>query len=522
MKAFHFMKHKKPKKKQRKSLFHAPTHNSKQRPIQIFKKKKQEKLPQETISASEYNYTMPEQAPAAKPAVFSPKRKKLFVRVGLIGAGCIAGIALICSISADRTPPTMRTTDASIPYGSELSFSELITATDNRSQQVTLSVIEPDSSLRIQDSSIVFTTPGTYKIQFEGTDDAGNTSEAAVSVTVYDDVSPVLTVPNDSRTISYQDVLTLNKTGKGSEVTLSYNVSDVSDTVVSFDSVKDENGLAADASAYTMLSDQELSFAKPGTYQLTLRAEDTYGNTATQQTQVTVTDPIAPVLNGLPSTIELNDTDSDYDFNAGVSALDEIDGAVEFIVDSSDIQFGVPGTYQVLYRAEDLSGNRTEQTVPVSIADTTPPQLTLTRSFFSLTVGDSAPDYASIASASDVADGDITVVVDSSAVDCSTPGTYTVTYTATDNSGNQSTQTATVKVTAPSSGSGSSGNLGSGNSGNGGSSENSGSITNSATVYVSRNGKYHSRSNCSGMKHYTEMSRKAAEAAGYQACKKCY
>ncbi len=48
------------------------------------------------------------------------------------------------------------------------------------------------------------------------------------------------------------------------------------------------------------------------------------------------------------------------------------------------------------------------------------------------------------------------------------------------------------------------------------------SETNSATVYVSRNGVIHLRSNCSGMKYYTEMSYDAAVSAGYRKCSKCY
>lgn len=42
------------------------------------------------------------------------------------------------------------------------------------------------------------------------------------------------------------------------------------------------------------------------------------------------------------------------------------------------------------------------------------------------------------------------------------------------------------------------------------------------TVYVSNSGKYHSKSNCSGMKHYTEMSLDEAIDAGHVACKKCW
>ena len=44
----------------------------------------------------------------------------------------------------------------------------------------------------------------------------------------------------------------------------------------------------------------------------------------------------------------------------------------------------------------------------------------------------------------------------------------------------------------------------------------------SYTVYVSRYGKIHKRSNCSGMKYYTAMSYSDAINAGYSKCKNCY
>ncbi|MBQ4164962.1 MAG: hypothetical protein IJD85_01410 [Oscillospiraceae bacterium] len=42
------------------------------------------------------------------------------------------------------------------------------------------------------------------------------------------------------------------------------------------------------------------------------------------------------------------------------------------------------------------------------------------------------------------------------------------------------------------------------------------------TVYVSSAGKYHSKSTCSGMKSYTEMSLDEAQEAGHIACKRCW
>ena len=41
------------------------------------------------------------------------------------------------------------------------------------------------------------------------------------------------------------------------------------------------------------------------------------------------------------------------------------------------------------------------------------------------------------------------------------------------------------------------------------------------TVYVSKNNVIHFRPDCSGMKHYTEMTLQDADAAGYQICEHC-
>ncbi len=51
--------------------------------------------------------------------------------------------------------------------------------------------------------------------------------------------------------------------------------------------------------------------------------------------------------------------------------------------------------------------------------------------------------------------------------------------------------------------------------------ENTDISENAVTVYVSSAGKYHTVSDCSGMKRYTEMSLSEAIEAEYAACKKC-
>ncbi|MCD8050276.1 MAG: hypothetical protein LUE89_01155 [Clostridiales bacterium] len=51
----------------------------------------------------------------------------------------------------------------------------------------------------------------------------------------------------------------------------------------------------------------------------------------------------------------------------------------------------------------------------------------------------------------------------------------------------------------------------------------SNSVADSTTVYVSKSGhKIHLRSNCSGMKYYTEMTYATAKSKGYEECKNCF
>jgi len=57
---------------------------------------------------------------------------------------------------------------------------------------------------------------------------------------------------------------------------------------------------------------------------------------------------------------------------------------------------------------------------------------------------------------------------------------------------------------------------------NGGSTTSAVRDTQSQTVYVSKQGIYHTSPTAHGMKYYTPMSRTDAEKAGYRACKICY
>lgn len=177
--------------------------------------------------------------------------------------------------------------------------------------------------------------------------------------------------------------------------------------------------------------------------------------------------------------------------------------------DSQTIVLGAIGDYEIELTATDEEGNITTEKVSIAVVDYVAPTLTLTSSAFSLTEGDSVPNYASIATASDNVDGDITssVKVDSSKVNYNSAGTYEVTYTVTDSSGNTTTQKANVTVIAKVTNS----------------SPNSNSSSSSSTVYVliTKTGEcYHTRKCGNG--NFFEVTLEEALRRGLRKCKKCY
>ena len=107
------------------------------------------------------------------------------------------------------------------------------------------------------------------------------------------------------------------------------------------------------------------------------------------------------------------------------------------------------GTYLFTYTVSDSSSNTALVSRTVSVVDTTQPVITLNGSDeINLQVGDSYIDGG--ATAVDAYDGDVTSDISTvSSVDTTTVGVYYVTYTVSDNEGNNTQATRTVVVGSP-------------------------------------------------------------------------
>lgn len=101
----------------------------------------------------------------------------------------------------------------------------------------------------------------------------------------------------------------------------------------------------------------DLDFYTVGEQEITIEAEDIYGNTTTETaTFIVSTDMIAPTISGLSAM--LVEKHSSPDFLKGVSAMDNIDGSVKVTYDTSKLDLSKAGVYYITYYATDRAGNR--------------------------------------------------------------------------------------------------------------------------------------------------------------------
>ena len=295
---------------------------------------------------------------------------------------------------------------------------------------------DPGVTVYDQDGSSTYTTTGTvdtnvlgtYALTYTATDNSGNQATATRTVNVVDTTTPVITLIGDSQVnievgSAYTDA--------GATATDNYD-GDLSSQIVVVNNV-DVNML--------------------GSYTVTYSVSDSSSNAATVVTRtVNVVDQTAPtitILGGNQITIEAGSSYTD----AGATATDNYNNDVTTdITVTNTVDPNIIGSYTVTYTVSDASGNQATAVRTVIVEDSTPPSITLVGSNpVSVEAGSSYSDAG--ATATDSYDGDLTSsIATNNNVDINTVGSYTVTYTVTDSSGNTATATRTVNVadtTAP-------------------------------------------------------------------------
>jgi hypothetical protein len=252
---------------------------------------------------------------------------------------------------------------------------------------------------------------GVYTITYSATDRAGNTGSATRTVIVDDTTAPVITLAGLS-SVTHELGTTYTDAGA--------SASDLSGPI-------------------TVTTNGTVNSNAVGSYVLTYVATDPSGNTATETRTVNVVDTTAPVVTVTgdnPATVELGTTYTD----AGATATDA-SGTVT-VVTSGSVDTDTVGSYTLTYTSTDASGNAGTATRTVSVVDTTAPVITV--------LGDNPATHEFGTTYTDAGatatDASGTITVETNGEVNADVGTYTLTYVASDASGNTATATRTVNV----------------------------------------------------------------------------
>jgi hypothetical protein len=192
-----------------------------------------------------------------------------------------------------------------------------------------------------------------------------------------------------------------------------------------------------------------------GDYTVTYNVSDDAGNPATQVTRTVtitadVTIPVITLVGDENVSVELGTAYSE----AGATATDNYDGDLtSFIRVTGTLDTDILGTYVFNYNVSDSSSNdAVTVTRTINVVDTTLPVITLTGANpQSIEIGTAYSELGATATDNTDDDSAITnaIVINASAVDVNTLGTYTITYNVKDAALNAATQvTRTVIVTA--------------------------------------------------------------------------
>jgi alpha-tubulin suppressor-like RCC1 family protein len=311
----------------------------------------------------------------------------------------------------DREKPILEgVQDKTVKMGETFDPFEGVSAVDNA---------DGDITQKIQVTGEVDNTkPNAYTLFYSVTDKAGNTATAERKVTVVDTVAPVFSGIGD---------VTIN---------LEAAFNPLAD-VTAFDNVD------GDVTGSIQVTGTVNTKVK-GSYNLTYNVTDSSGNTSEKVRVVTVKDHIKPVFMGTTNqTIDLNTV---FDKMAGVTASDNVDGDLTSEIQvTGEVNTEKKGIYTLKYSVKDSSGNTAEATRKITVLDTVAPvisgatdKLIKVNSFFDPKEGITAIDNE---------DGDLSgSIVVTGSVNTAAFGSYTLTYTSTDTSGNSSSVKRTISV----------------------------------------------------------------------------
>ncbi len=327
-------------------------------------------------------------------------------------------------IAQDLTAPTISVIGVnpmSVTIGT--SYTELgAVSIDNFDGDITSGIITT--------GSVNTSATGTYTIIYTSTDSSGNIASSTRTVNVVPDLVPPTITITGANPVNILVGAVYTDAGATANDNVDGNLTG------------------------SIVSTSTVNTAVVGTYSVTYSVVDSSGNGATSSRTVNVNapdtvPPVITILGSNPANVALNSVYTD----AGATANDAVDGPTAVTVLSNNVNTSATGTYQVVYSSTDIAGNTSTSTRVVNVlADTVPPVITILGSNpVNITVGTSYTDAG--ATAFDAVNGTTTVSA-TGTVNTVVAGTYIITYTSTDLSGNGATSSRTVNVNPVTSGGG--------------------------------------------------------------------
>ncbi len=279
---------------------------------------------------------------------------------------------------------------------------------------------------------------GDHYITLEITDSAGLTASDDVVITVVSDAKVDKTPPNI-------------KLIGASEITITQGDIYIDQGATATD---DRDGVITEN---ITLRNSLFTTYVLGKYSITYAVYDKAGNYSSISRIITIVE--ATGADVIPPTITLIGENpvnfiqgAEYN-DAGITVLDNRDGDLGYSF-NSNVNYNIPGRYEVVYTAKDTAGNTSTATRIVNVKrdpniviDTTKPVITLKgESTVSLVEGSVYNDAG--ATAVDDVDGDLTSsIVVSNFVDTRIVKDYLVTYKVKDKAGNEAIKTRVVNIT---------------------------------------------------------------------------
>ena len=198
----------------------------------------------------------------------------------------------------------------------------------------------------------------------------------------------------------------------------------------------------------TEINDHAYQKDQIGTYKVNVTVKDAFNNKTTKEVEVKVVDTEAPELesvnnDGYVINVEAN---SNNDLKQYIKATDNVDGDVsDFITFDRGLDTSVLGEQVIHATVEDNAGNKSEKDFTFNVGDTIAPEMNLKNGNITVNYGDGF-DIHNYVDIKDNYDVNPTVTVEGNVDTRNMTDAQPIKVTATDSSGNQTSNDYEVKV----------------------------------------------------------------------------